>query len=303
MRLPKIPNPFRDVSFRFDREARRLWKDLVMSIAAFLCVVIALVPLGSILIEAAVRGFQAIGPSFFLLDTAYGGIGNAIQGTLILVALASAISLPIGILTGIYLSEFGKNRFGQGIRFFVDVMTQIPSIVVGIFVYSLILLLSLSGIVSQRLVFSAIAGTIALATIMIPFVARTAEEALRLVSVSTREAALALGIPRHRMILRVVLPTGASGLVTGALLGVARVGGETAPLLMTAYGSGFGFSGLDQPVESLPHTIYTFALSPYLGQNQAAWGASLVLVVMMLMISVFSRLLLRSRYPIGGAGR
>ncbi len=299
----KFPNPFRGLPFRFDRDARRLWKDLVMSIAAFVCVVIALVPLGSILVEATVRGLQAIQPSFFLLDTAAGGIGNAIQGTLILVALSSAIALPVGILTGIYLAEFGKNRLGSSIRFFVDVMTQVPSIVVGIFAYSIILELAVLGVVSLRLVFSTITGTIALATIMIPFVARTAEEALRLVSVSTREAALALGIPRYRTILRVVLPTGGSGLVTGALLGVARVAGETAPLLMTAFGSGFGFAGLDQPIESLPHTIFTFALSPYTAQNQAAWGASLVLVLMMLMISVFSRVLLHSKYPVAGAGR
>jgi len=299
----RFPTHIAGLPLRLDREARRLWKDLAMSIAALLCVVVALVPLGSILIEATARGLQAIRPSFFSLDTADGGIGNAIQGTLILVALASLISLPVGILTGVYLSEFGKNRLGGSIRFFVDVMTQVPSIVVGIFAYSIILELGQAGIVSTRLVFSAISGTLALSVIMIPFVARTAEEAMRLVSTSTREAGLALGIPRYRVILRIVLPSSASALVTGALLGVARVAGETAPLLMTAFGSGFGFSGLDHPVESLPHTIYTFALSPYTAQNQAAWGASLVLVVIMLLISVFSRLLLRSRYPIGGVGR
>lgn len=279
----------------FDRGTRRRWKDVVMSVAALACVVIALVPLGSILLEAGARGLQAIQPSFFTLDTASGGIGNAIQGTLILVALASAISLPVGVLTGVFLSEFGKNRLGEAVRFFVDVMTQVPSIVVGIFAYSLILELGALGLVSTRLVFSTTAGVIALATIMIPFVARTAEEALRLVPTSTREAALALGIPRHRAILRVVLPSAASGLVTGALLGVARVAGETAPLLMTAFGSGFGFSGLDHPVESLPHTIYTFALSPYTSENQAAWGASLVLVLLMLVISVSSRVVVRAR--------
>ena len=130
---------------------------------------------------------------------------------------------------------------------------------------------------------------------MIPFVARTSEEALRLVPVSTREAALALGIPRHRAILRVVLPSGGSGLLTGALLGVARVAGETAPLLVTAFGSLYGFAGLNQPVESLPHTIYTFALSPSSAENQAAWGASLILVLMMLLISISSRVIVHLR--------
>src|SRR2546422_3588398 len=291
----KLALPFTLPPLRFDREGRRLWKDLAMTAAAFVCVVIALIPLGSILIEAGIRGIQAITPNLFLFDTAYGGIGNAIQGTLILIALSSVSALPIGILTGIYLSEFGKGRVGDGVRFFVDVLTQVPSIVVGIFVYSLFLTLALAGLMSTRSVFTTITGVIALTTIMIPFVARTSEESLRLVPVSTREAALALGIPRYRSILRVVLPSGVSGLVTGALLGVARVAGETAPLLMTAYGSFYGFSGLDQPIESLPHTIYTFALDGSPARLQAAWGASLVLVLIMLVISIVSRAIVHFR--------
>ncbi len=283
----------------FDRDTRRRLKDVGMSVAAFACVVIALIPLGSILVEATARGLQAISVSFFVSDTSEGGIGNAIQGTLILVGLASLISLPIGILTGIYLSEFGKNPLGAAIRFFVDVMTQIPSIVVGIFAYSIILELGSIGIGSTRLVFSTLSGVVALATLMIPFVARTAEEALRLVPISTRESALALGIPQHRTILRVVLPSASSGLVTGGLLGVARVAGETAPLIMTAFGNPFGFAGLDHPVESLPHTIYTWALSPYTVQNQAAWGASLILVLIMLTISIVSRVVTRVRSASG----
>jgi len=287
--------PFTLPPFRFDRATRRLWKDLFMSVAALVCVAIALIPLASILFEAGARGLQSIQPGLFLFDTRDGGIGNSIQGTLILVALSSGVALPVGILTGVYLAEFGKGRVGTGVRFFVDVMTQIPSIVVGIFAYSLILTLAFSGLVGTRLVFSTVTGVIALATIMIPFVARTSEEALRLVPISTREAALALGIPRHRTILRVVLPSSASGLITGALLGVARVAGETAPLLVTALGSLYGFSGLDQPIESLPHTIYTFGLSPSTAENQAAWGASLVLVLIMLTISIVSRVIVRLR--------
>src|SRR5437867_2094218 len=230
----------RRMMFRFDRDARRRWKDLAMNVAAFLCVVLALIPLGSLLFEASVRGLRSITPSFFTLATANGGIGNAIQGTLIL--------------------ELGA-----------------------------------TGIVSQRLVFSTTTGVIALSTIMIPFIARTSEEALRLVPISTRESALALGIPRYRAILRVVLPSSSSAVITGALLGIARVGGETAPLLMTCLGSPFWWQGLDQPCESLPHTIYVFALGPDSALNQAAWGASLILVLMMLGIAIVSRVVIRLR--------
>ena len=288
--------PFALPKLKFNRNMRRRLTDRAMSLAALMCVVIALVPLGSILFEALVRGAGALRPTVFTLDTRDGGIGNAIQGTLILISLTSLVSLPVGILTGIYLSEFGKGRLGGGIRFFVDVMTQIPSIVVGIFAYSLILALAVLGVVSPRLAFSTTSGIIALSTIMIPVVARTAEEALRLVPNSTRESALALGIPEHRTILRVVLPTGGSGLITGALLALARVAGETAPLLLTAFGSGFGFPGLNQPIESLPHTIYTFALDSSTGLNQTAWGASLILVLIMLLISIASRVASRPRF-------
>ena len=283
------------MTFRFDRDTRRQWKDFAMNVAAFLCVVIALIPLGSLLVEASVRGLRSITPSFFTLTTANGGIGNAIQGTLILIALTAVIALPVGILTGIYLAEYGKNPVGAAVRFFVDVMTQIPSIVVGIFAFSLILELGAAGIVDKRLVFSTTTGVIALSTIMIPFVARTSEEALRLVPISTRESALALGIPRYRAILRVVLPSSSSAVITGALLGIARVGGETAPLLMTCLGSPFWWQGLDQPCESLPHTIYVFALGPDSALNQAAWGASLILVLMMLGIAIVSRVVIRLR--------
>ena len=206
------------MKFRFDRDTRRRWFDLFMSGAALACVGIALLPLGSILLEATVRGAASISPDFLTLPSGQGGIANAIQGTLVLVGLTALIALPVGILTGTYLAEFGKNRIGGFVRFFVDVMTQTPSIVVGIFAYSLIFELGLMGVVSTRLVFSTFTATSALATIMIPIVARTSEEALRLVPSATREAALALGIPRYRTILRVVLPSCASALVTGTII-------------------------------------------------------------------------------------
>ena len=276
----------------FDREARRLWKDYAMNIAAFACVILALIPLGSILIEAISRGSESITPSFLTSTTAASGIGNAIQGTLILAGLSSLVALPVGILTGVYLAEFGRNRIGDTVRFFVDVMTQIPSIVVGIFAYSFMLALNAAN---PRIVFSTISGVIALSTIMIPFVARTSEEALRLIPNSTREAALALGIPYYRTVLRVVIPAASSAVVTGGLLGVARISGETAPLLMTAFGNPFWYEGLDHPIESLPHTIFTFATGPSAAEHQAAWGASLILVLIMLGISIVSRLVVRLR--------
>src|SRR5439155_1443519 len=156
----------------------------------------AIIPLGSILLEASIRGLRSLSPALLTSTTGGGGIGNAIQGTLILILLSALVSLPVGILTGIYLAEFGKNRLGAAVRFFVEVMTQVPSMVVGIFVYSLVLELGLIGLGSPRLVFSTISGVLALSTIMVPFVARTSEEALRLVPIAVRESSLALGIPR-----------------------------------------------------------------------------------------------------------
>jgi phosphate transport system permease protein len=266
-----------------------------MSAAAFICVVLALIPLGSILLEAFVRGLQSISPSFFSSTTGQNGIGNAIQGTLVLILLSALLSLPVGILTGIFLAEYAKTRIGGGVRFFVDVMTQIPSMVVGIFVYSLVLELGYVGILDRRLVFSTISGVLALSTIMVPFVARTSEEALRLVPNAVRESALALGIPRYRTILRVVLPSASSALITGGLLGIARVGGETAPLLVTAFGSDDWWRGLDQPIESLPHTIFVWATGPEIAKNQAAWGAALILILIMLTISITSRVVIHLR--------
>lgn len=292
---------------RFNRTAWRRWKSRLISGAAFACVVIALIPLGSILFEAITRGVGAIGPGFLtqappdpcspqVSACATGGIIYAIQGTLILIVLAALIAIPVGVLTGVYVSEFGNNMFGHAVRFFTDIMTEIPSIIVGAFVYSLMLSLAVAGVISLRSVFSTISGAIALAVIMIPIVARTSEDALRMVPNSTREAALALGIPKHRVITRVVLSSARSGLATGSLLAVARAGGETAPLIMTAFGSKFGFSGLDQPIESLPHTIFIFGTSPYANWQQLAWGAALVLILLMLGISVAARIALRNKF-------
>jgi len=302
------------MSLRGNRDVWRRWKSRALSAAAFLCVLIALAPLGSILVEATSRGLQAIGPGLFTenqpppcnpavtSDCPTGGIANAIQGTIVLVSLAALLSLPLGILSGIYVSEYGNNRLGRGVRFFTDIMTEIPSIVVGVFVYTLLLELAILGFVDRKLVFSTLSGVLALATIMVPIVARTSEEALRLVPVVVREAALALGIPKYRVTLRIVLSSARSGLVTGALLAVARAAGETAPLIMTAFGNPFGFQGLDQPAEAIPRIIFYYGISPFPNWQGLAWGAALLLVLLMLSISVASRLVLRSRIGPAGAG-
>jgi phosphate transport system permease protein len=217
-----------------------------------------------------------------------GGIGNAILGSLVLLLLSSGMGLPIGISIGIYLSEFGSGRFGSLLRFMVDTLTGIPSIVTGVFVYTIIVL--------PMKHFSALAGGIALALIMIPIVARTTEEMIKLVPHSLREGALALGAPQWRVTLGVVLPAAASGVATGAMLAIARVSGETAPLLFTAFGSRFFSYYLDQPIASLTVQIYNYAISPYDEWHAQAWAATLVLMTLILSINVVVRFLTRKRY-------
>jgi phosphate transport system permease protein len=217
-----------------------------------------------------------------------GGIGNAILGSLVLLLLSSAFGMPIGISVGIYLSEFGKGRFGSLVRFMVDTLTGIPSIVTGVFVYA-ILVVPLKH-------FSALAGGVALAMIMIPIVARTTEEMVKLVPQNLREGALALGAPQWRVTLGIVLPAAASGIATGAMLAVARVSGETAPLLFTAFGSRFFNYYLDQPIASLTVQIYNYAISPYDEWHAQAWAATLVLMTLILAINIIVRFFTRQKF-------
>jgi len=212
-------------------------------------------------------------------------MANAIVGTLIILALASLASIPIGIGAGIYLAEYGSGRLGTTIRFLTDVLTGIPSIVIGIFAYTVVVLPMRS--------FSAIAGAFALAIIMIPTVTRATEEVVRLVPRSLREASLALGVPQWKTMLRVVVPTAAGGIVTGAMLAVARAGGETAPLLFTALGNRFWSVSLDRPIAALPLQVYAYAVSPYDDWRAQAWAGAFVLVSMVLIINVVARLLTR----------
>ena len=191
---------------------------------------------------------------------------NEIIGTLILVGIASVIALPVGLMTGIFLSEFGNPKIASAVRFSADILAGVPSIVVGVFIYAIV--------VQPMKGFSAFAGGVALAVTTVPVVARTAEESMRLVPNSMREAALALGITRWRAVVGVVIPGAITGIVTGIMLGVARIAGETAPLIFTALGNNFGFDGLLKPVGALPLQIWKYATSAYVDQQQQAWAGA-----------------------------
>lgn len=206
-----------------------------------------------------------------------GGLANSIQGSLILVGLASLFGIPLGLFTGIYLSEFGRGAFATAVRFLVDVLTGIPTIIFGLFAWVFI-------VVPQQS-FSGLAGGVALGIIMIPIVTRTSEEVLRLVPNELREASLALGATESRTILRVVVPAARNGIITGIVLAMARVAGETAPLLMTAFGTPFFNSDITQPMDALPLRIFNFAESPYQAQINQAYAGSLILIVLIVLTS------------------
>jgi len=264
-----------------------------MTTATAVCTFVAVGVLLVILTYIAWKGIGSL--SFrFLVDSPRpvgegGGIGNAILGSLVLLGLSSAFGLPVGIAVGIYLSEIGKGRLASVVRFIIDTLTGIPSIVTGVFIYAIIVLPMKN--------FSAFAGGVALALIMVPIVGRTTEEMLKLVPHSLREGALALGAPQWRVILGVVVPAAASGIATGGMLAIARVSGETAPLLFTAFGSRFFFDGdLNQPIASLTVQIYNYAISPYDEWHAQAWAATLVLMTLILGINIVVRVLTRKRF-------
>lgn len=271
--------------------ARRTTNALMTTLTA-LCALFAVSILVIILGYIAWRGLSSIN-LHFLFETPKpvgegGGIGNAIIGTLLLLLISSVIGMPFGIATGIYLAEFGEGRFAGLVRFVADTLTGVPSIVVGVFVYTWIVL--------QQKHFSMLAGGLSLALIMIPIVARTTEEMIRLVPTSLREGALALGAPQWRVTLGVVLPAAASGIATGAMLAIARVSGETAPLLFTAFGSRFFNFYLDKPTASLTVQIYNYAISPYDEWHAQAWAATLVLMTLILVINITVRFFTRRKF-------
>ena len=271
----------------------RRFKDRLAYVLGVLCLVLAMLPLASILLEVVGKGLPAISIGFLTKPTGNitdpsSGIGNAIEGTLILIGMTCLMAVPIGLFAGIYLAEFGDNKFGRTIRFLNDVFTEFPSIVIGILAFSIVVIT-----IGH---FSALAGAAALSIIMLPIVTRTTEESIKLVPSSIRDAAMALGIRRWRTSLSIVVVTAKDGIITGILLSIARISGETAPLLLTVLGSGFFFSGLDQPIDALPLRIFTdYKNSNYPSALAQGWGAALVLIALVLSLNLGVRFLTRGR--------
>jgi phosphate transport system permease protein len=270
---------------------RTLW-DRLLTVVAVLLAVFALFPLFSVLYMLLARGGHLLAPSLFTELTpgagmAGGGIGNALLGTLVVVALASLFSLPLGVLAAIYLAEYaGDSRFGTVVRFAGKVLTGLPSILAGVFAYAVIVVTMGS--------FSALAGGIAMSVLMVPTIMLTGEQALRAVPERMRLAALGMGATRMETTLRVVVPTAMPGILTGVMLALARAMGETAPLLFTALFSDYWFDGkLGQPIASLAVLIYNFSGSPFVHLTELAWAASLVLVFLVLMLNVAAQIIIR----------
>jgi len=265
---------------------RRKWTNSIMlvlsGIAAAIGIAVLAIILGYILSKGiAYLNLDLLTNSAVPAGETGGGLKDEIIGSFIIVGLASLLSLPVGLMAGIFLSDFASPRVAAAVRFAADILAGVPSIVVGVFAYAMI--------VRSMHTYSALSAGIALALIMVPIVARTTEESLKLVPNSMREAALALGITRWRAILGVVVPAALTGIVTGTILAVARVAGETAPLLFTAFGNYFGYDGLLSPISALPLTIYRYALSPYDDQNQIAWAGAFLLLILVLGVSIVVR--------------
>ena len=264
-----------------------------MNSFALLCLLLAVAPLILIFSYTLIQGLAALNLDFFLQmpkpgGETGGGMAIALAGTGILIGLGALFGLPVGILAGIYLAEYGDNALGKTVRFFADVLSGVPSIVVGVVAYIIVVL--------PMKHFSALAGGVALAILMIPTVTRTTEEMVKLVPHSYREAGLALGIPRWRTTLRIILPTALKGITTGILLALARSAGETAPLLFTALGNRFWSTAIDQPIGSLTVFIFDYAKAPFEDWNQQAWAAGFVLIALIFIISVIFRLVTWSSY-------
>ncbi len=275
------------------RTSRRKRVDKVVSIFAIFSVIISVVLLGSILIEVIINGARALSINFLTqtpgaIGSGLGGIGPAIQGTLIVVGLTTAIGAPVGVLAGIYLSEFaGNGIFPSSVRFFNDVLVGLPSIVLGVVAY-VTLVIALGS-------FSVWAGAFALSLIMIPIVVRVTEETLKIVPNSMREAGQSLGIPKRKIILNIILPAAKSGVLTGIILAISRIAGETAPLIMTILGTDLYFTSLTGPVDALPLRIWRLASQPYQYAHDFGWGAALILILLVLGMSLGLRLLAHKR--------
>jgi phosphate transport system permease protein len=281
-----------------NRNRRRLLANGASRFFMYFFAAVAILPLGLVLLYVVVQGLPAIlHPEFFYNaerpeGIPGGGIANAFAGTVVMVAIASVLAIPIGIISGVQLVEYGHGRVADGVRLACDVLVSIPSIVIGLFIYSL-LVVTFHG---QTGFF----GALALAILMLPVVVRTTEAAIVLVPGALREAGLALGLPRWRVALQLILPAAIPGVVTGALLAVARAAGETAPLLLASLGNVFLTFNPGQRMSALPLIVYHDALTPYPDLVQTAWGAALVLVLLTLLVNVLSRVALRRQIRLAG---
>jgi phosphate transport system permease protein len=272
------------------RDRARKFKSRVVVWLCLLSVLLALIPLVLILFFVVTQGILALSVDFFTqmpvpVGETGGGMANAIVGTLMVVGLGALLAVPLGVTAGVYTSEFAHTRLANAVRFAADTLNGVPSIVIGVFVYGIAVL--------PFKQFSAAAGAIALGVMMIPIIARTTEELLRLVPVSLREGALALGATRGWATVSVVLPAAAPGIITGILLALSRIAGETAPLLFTAFNNRFFSARLDQPISTLTVQVFTYAISPYEDWHRQAWAGALVLVSLVLLCSVLARLATR----------
>ena len=272
--------------------------DKLATALAVICVLLVILPLAAVFIYLVIRGVGSLNLAFFTHIPSGspgepgGGMANAIIGSVVILLIGSVIGVPLGVGSGIYLSEYSRGQFGKVVRFTADVLNGVPSIVIGIAVYALLVL--------RQKHFSALAGGVALGIMMIPTITRSTEEMLRLVPNSIREAALGLGIPQWRSTLSITLRTAMSGVITGVMLAFARVSGETAPLLFTALGNSYWSTKLNQPIAALPLQIYVYALSPYDEWHRLAWAGALVLIVIIVATSASVRWV-ASRGFAGGA--
>jgi phosphate transport system permease protein len=275
---------------RSDHHTWRKFKSALASTTAFVSAVLVITPLALVFFHLLVNGASSLNWDFFTklpgpVGAVGGGMVNAIVGSLELLALAGAIGIPVGVLGGVYLAEYGSARINSILRFLADVLNGVPSITWGVVVYGLVVL-RFKG-------FSAYAGGLALGLIMIPLILRTTEEVILLVPNGYREAALALGVSRWKTIVHIVMKTASKGIITGILLALARVGGETAPLLFTAFGNRFWNHSLSQPIAALPLQIFTYAISPYDDWHRQAWAGALVLVTGVFCVNILVRILTR----------
>ncbi len=270
--------------------ARRAIVSRVVIAACYAAAAVVILPLGLILFHLVAKGLPALNLSFFFhlpkpVGDPGGGMANAIVGTLILVGLGALFAVPVGVGAGVYLAEYGHGRFASVVRYTADLLGGVPSIVVGVAAYGLVVL-PMGG-------FSALAGGVALGILMLPTIIRSTEEVVRLVPQSYREAALALGAPRWKVTQQVVIPAARAGILTASMLAVSRAAGETAPLLFTALGNRFWSTALDKPIASLPVFIFDYARAPYDDWNRQAWTAALVLVLMVTAVSALLRVTVR----------